>query len=115
MSKKEIALWLVLADFAALTVYAVATEGYFAFYDATLAFASASLWGVQIVVDFVVALGIALGFLIKDARERGLPYWPYVVATFALGSIAPLAYLIHRERASATRSATEPRAVAARA
>jgi hypothetical protein len=113
MSKKEIALWLVLADFAALTVYAIATEGYFGFYEATLDYATNSIWGVQVVVDFVVSLSIAVGWMIKDARERGLPYRPYVVATFVLGSIAPLAYLIHRERASA--AAPGRRVVAARA
>jgi hypothetical protein len=113
MSKKEIVLWLVLADFTALTIYAVGSEGYFAFYEATLAFAANSIWGVQIVVDFVVALAIAMGWMIKDAREQGLPYLPYVVATFVLGSIAPLAYLIHRERAS--RSASVPAGVPVRA
>jgi hypothetical protein len=115
MSKKEIGLWLVLADFAALTLYAVATEGYFAFYEATLNFATSSIWGVQLVVDFVVALAIAMGWMVKDAREKGLPYLPYVAATFVLGSIAPLAYLIHRERASRSVSSTAAAAVPVRA
>ena len=88
MSKKEIALWIVLADFTALTVYAVATQGYFGFYEATLGFVTSSIWGAQVVVDFVVALTIAMGWMIKDAREQGLPYWPYVAATLVLGSIA---------------------------
>ena len=66
-------------------LYAVATEGYFAFYEATLNFATSSIWGVQLVVDFVVALAIATGWTVKDAREKGLPYLPYVAATFVLG------------------------------
>ena len=35
-----------------------------------------------------------------DARERGLPFWPYAVLGLFLGSVGPLAYLIHRERCS---------------
>jgi hypothetical protein len=115
MSKKEIALWIVLADFTALTVYAVATQGYFGFYEATLGFVTSSIWGAQVVVDFVVALTIAMGWMIKDAREQGLPYWPYVAATLVLGSIAPLAYLIHRERASRRVISTAAAAVPVRA
>jgi len=43
-----------------------------------------------------------------DARKRDLSYWPFVALTLTLGTIGPLAYLIHRERAAAT--ATTPAA-----
>ncbi len=108
MSKKQIGLWCVMVDFVCLTAYAVFTEGYFTFVGAAIDFAGASVWGVQILCDFLVALTIALGWCVADARKRDLNYWPFVVLTLGLGAIGPLAYLIHRERVevrSATRSA----------
>jgi hypothetical protein len=33
----------------------------------------------------------------SDSSERALPFWPYVLLTLALGSVGPMAYLIHRE------------------
>ena len=106
MSKKEIGLWLVTADFVCLTVYAMFTQGYFAFVPIAIEFASSSVWGVQILADFLIALSVALGWVVADARKRGLPYLPYVALTLTLGSIGPLAYLIHRERASAPAAAS---------
>ena len=102
MGKKEIALWCVMADFVALTGYAVFTEGYFAFIEIGIAFASSSIWGAQIIADFLVAVTVALGWCVMDARKRDLSYWPFVALTLTLGSIGPLAYLIYRERAGAT-------------
>ncbi len=98
MGKKQIALWCVLGDFVVLTAYAVYAEGYFAFLNTALEFATASIWGAQILVDFLIALSVALGWVIADARKRDLAYWPFVALTLTLGSIGPLAYLIHRER-----------------
>ena len=99
MTWKQIGLWCLLGDFVALTAYAIFAEGYFAFVPASLAFATGSVWGAQVVIDFLLALGVCLGFVIADARRRGQSAWPFVVLTLTLGSIGPLAYLIHRERA----------------
>jgi len=101
MSKKQIGLWCVMVDFVCLTAYAMWTEGYFAFIGVAIDFAQSSIWGAQIVADFLVALAMALGWCVADARKRGLNYWPVVVATLTLGSIGPLAYLIHCEREEA--------------
>jgi len=98
MSKKQIGLWCVLVDFVCLTAYAVFTEGYFGFVSASIDFASASIWGVQVLCDFLIGMTIALGWCVADARKRDLSYWPFVVVTLTLGAIGPLAYLIHRER-----------------
>lgn len=54
-------------------------------------------WGKQIFADLCISLFIGWGFLRSDAKKHGLPSLPYVVATPFLGSIAVLAYLIHRE------------------
>ena len=87
MGKKQIALWCVLVDFVALTAYAVYAEGYFTFMSVALEFATQSIWGAQILIDFLVALSVALGWVIADARKRDLAYWPFVVLTLTLGSI----------------------------
>ncbi len=101
MSKKQIGLWCVMGDFVCLTVYAMFTEGYFAFIGVAIDFAGSHIWGAQILADFLIALTIALGWCVADARRRDLNYWPFVVLTLTLGAIGPLAYLIHRERVEA--------------
>ena len=108
MSKKQLALWLVLGDFVALTAWAVYSHGYLAFVPAAVDFATGSLWGAQIVVDFLLALSVALGFVVSDARRRGLAWWPFALLTLTLGSIGPLAYLIFRERQPAPAGVRQP-------
>ncbi len=101
MTKKEIVLWIVLADFVALTGYTIFTESYLAFVPFVTEMATGSFWGLQLLVDFVLAVAIGLGFVLFDARRRGLTAWPFVVLTLTLGSIGLLGYLVYRERASA--------------
>jgi hypothetical protein len=113
MSKKEIGLWLVMADFVALTAYAIFTEGYLAFVGVAIEFATSNIWGAQILADFLVAMTIALGWCIADARRRDLAWWPFAALTLTLGAIGPLSYLIHRERVerAAETPATAPAAL----
>ncbi len=101
MTKKEIVLWLVLAEFVALTGYAIFSEGFLAFVPIASEIATGSFWGLQILIDFVLAVAIGLGFVLFDARRRGLRAWPFVALTLSLGSIGLLGYLVYRERASA--------------
>ena len=45
--------------------------------------------------------------MVRDARERGLVAWPFVVLTLAAGSFGVLFYLVARElRAGVSRAAT---------
>lgn len=108
MSKKEIVLWLVFADFVAFTAWTIFAEGFTTFVPVAIAFAQGSLWGAQILVDFLLAVVIALGFVVADARQKGIAAWPWVVATCSLGSIGLLAYLIRRERAAVVTSPRSP-------
>ncbi len=108
MTKREIVLWLVLADFVALTGYTIFSEGFLAFVPIAAEIATGSFWGLQILIDFVLALAVGLGFVFFDARRRGLTPWPFVVLTLSLGSIGLLGYLVYRERASAPAAATAP-------
>ncbi len=102
MTQKEIILWIVLASFVALTGYTIYSEGLTAFVPTATAIATGSAWGLQVLVDFVLAVAIALGFIVFDARRKGLSYWPFVALTLCLGSIGLLGYLVYRERAEAT-------------
>lgn len=54
-------------------------------------------WAAQMLVDLFLSFFVAWSWLRHDARERGIAAWPYIVGTLLLGSIATLAYLIHRE------------------
>jgi hypothetical protein len=93
MTTRTLALGLVLAGFTAASFYAIEVHGYLGFFE-TLGSSTA---GVVVFTDLVIALTLAMLWMHADSRESGLPLWPYVVLTFALGSVGPLSYLIHRE------------------
>jgi hypothetical protein len=100
---KIIALALVLIGFSAITAEALVTHGYVGYFDALFSTAA----GVHVLLDAVIALTLVMIWMSRDAKERGLPFWRYAVATLFLGSVGPLAYLIHREvRERAPRAAT---------
>ncbi len=90
MNKKQIALSLVLADFVALTAYAVYHYSYMGFFEVIFANAVS----LQIFVDLVVALAFVMVWMWRDARQRGIAAAPYILLTLGLGSIGPLLYLI---------------------
>jgi hypothetical protein len=93
MNRKQIVLALVLADFAALTAWAVWQHGFVGIFQ--LAFSS---WATTLLfVDLTIALSLALVWMFGDSRERGLAFAPYALLTLAFGSVGPLLYLIRRE------------------
>jgi hypothetical protein len=53
-------------------------------------------WGLQLLVDLVIASWIALSWIVRDAASRKIRAWPFVVTTTFLGSIGLLAYLVWR-------------------
>jgi hypothetical protein len=57
--------------------------------------------GAQVLADLVIALTLVLCWLWRDARATGRNPWPWLVATLALGSFGPLAYLLTRRPAPA--------------
>lgn len=93
MNLKLIGLAFLLADFVALTAYAVYHHGYLAFFDLH----AASAIQVQILIDLVIALSFVMVWMWKDARARGIAPLPFTVMTLFLGSIGPLVYMIWRE------------------
>jgi hypothetical protein len=83
---------LVLAAFGAFSMWVVVTHGYFGF----IALAGREAWALQMLIDLLIALSFAVGWMLGDARKRGIATWPYVVVTVALGSIGILAYCVRR-------------------
>ena len=61
-------------------------------------------WALQMLLDVGIALGLFATFAIPDAKERGLPVWPYLIASVFLGSIGALGYVVHREIAAMRRA-----------
>ena len=93
MNTKTLALGIVLALFTAVSFYAIEVHGYLGFFEAL----GSSTAGIVVFIDLVIALTLAILWMWSDAREHALPVWPYLLLTFALGSVGPLSYLIHRE------------------
>ena len=83
---------LVLAVFGAFSTWVVVTQGYFGFVE----LARREWWGLQMLLDLVIALVVSIGWMNGDARKRGIATWPYIVATVLLGSIGVLAYCVRR-------------------
>ena len=112
--KKQIALAVVLADFAAFTAYVIAQTGIVGFLEA----AHGNLASLQVLIDLSIALTIVVAWMWQDARQHDINPLPYAVLTLALGSIAPLLYLVRRfgrENATAPQSTLASRPAAARA
>lgn len=102
MNKKQIALAVILADFAALSAYAVAHHGVVGFFTLHLTNSA----GIQVFVDLVIALSIVMVWMWHDARRHDINPVPYILLTLVLGSMGPLVYLIRRfGRATATATA----------
>ena len=114
MNKKQIALAVVLADFAALTAYVTAQYGIVGLFEAVFA-----NWATTLaMVDLTIALSMIVVWMWQDARQHELNPLPYALLTLGFGSVGPLLYLIRRfgrETATAPHSVLPARAHAARA
>lgn len=101
MKLKHWLIAFVLIAFLALSGYAIYQLGYIGLWQSGLT----DVGSVQILVDLIIACTIAMGWIIKDARERNLSPWPYVVMTIFTGSIGLLLYLLLRDRQIAPKQA----------
>ena len=93
MNWKLIVLLLMSLGFAALTGFSLSQVGYFGIWQAGID----NPGSLQVLVDLVIVCGLAIAWMIHDARSRGAAVWPYVLVTLVAGSFGPLAYLIGRE------------------
>jgi hypothetical protein len=100
MTMTRLLLLTVLLPFSALSVAALWQHGYWGLFEPALH----SLAAAQVLVDLVIALGLVLVWLWRDARANGRNPWPWTLLTLAAGSFGPLLYLLVRPQASASGS-----------
>lgn len=91
MRRKTLLPLLILVPFTIFTADVVLDEGL-----RGLIATHETGWGQQVFADLVIALTLFLVWMVPDARRRGLPAWPFVLATLLLGSIGALSYLVAR-------------------
>ena len=85
-------LILVLLGFSALTAVALWQHGYWGIFAPLLQ----STAGAQVLVDLVIALGLVMVWMWRDARAQGRVVWPWLLLTLVAGSFGPLGYLLSR-------------------
>ncbi len=89
-------LSLLLAAFSAFSAVALWRHGYWGLFEGQLQ----SLAGLQVLADLVIALGLFLAWMWRDARASGRNPWPWLLLTLGAGSIGALLYLVTRPRVS---------------
>jgi protein-S-isoprenylcysteine O-methyltransferase Ste14 len=103
----KLRLFSVIAVFAAFTIYTtmvVLDYGYTGF----LELAMTGGWAAQVFIDLCIALALFAIWMVPDARERGIPAWPYLLAILTTGSVGALAYLVHRTAKEQTLAPRQP-------
>lgn len=93
MSGRLMLLLVVIVGFGVLSALAVLDVGYFGIIEPHFR----SWGGAQVFFDLVILAILACIWMGNDARERGLPAWPFILVTLVLGSFGPLLYLVARE------------------
>ena len=96
----------ILAAFTAYSLWVVAGYGYTGF----LTLARAEPWGMQMLLDLVIACSFGIGWMHADAKRRGLASWPYVPVVVLFGSIGLLSYVAVRGLRAPATSAPAPAA-----
>jgi hypothetical protein len=81
---------ITFAAFGAFSLYAMWEVGLLGIWQAGMA--SVGAW--QVLLDLVVMSGVALGFIVRDARQTGRKVWPFALLTIVAGSFGPLLYLL---------------------
>lgn len=85
-------LLFILAAFTVLTGLALQAHGLRGIFEPLLT----TLAGAQVLVDLVIALGLFLVWMWRDARRLRRNPWPWLLLTLAAGSFGPLLYLLTR-------------------
>lgn len=91
----KLRLFSLIGVFAAFSIYTaiiVLDHGYTGFIELALT----GGWAMQVFIDLCIALILFAIWMFGDAKERGLPFWPYFIAILTTGSVGALAYLVHR-------------------
>ena len=83
-------LWALLLACGAYSLFALLQVGYLGLWQGGFA----NIGSTQITFDLIVAMALLLGVIARDARAAGRPFWPWLLAVLALGSIGVLIYLL---------------------
>ncbi len=83
-------LWILAAAFGAYSLWALAQVGYLGLWEGGFA----TIGGTQITFDLIVSSLLLTGFVARDCRAAGRPWWPWALLTLATGSFGTLAYLL---------------------
>lgn len=85
------AIWIfLLAGFGALNIYALGMGSW----DGLMTYlGSLGPWGTLATVDLLIALFIAIVFMVQDAAAKKINALPYVLLTLLTGSLGLLIYL----------------------
>jgi uncharacterized membrane protein len=92
MKLRLFSLIIVFAVFSVYSTMVILDHGYTGFIELALT----GGWAMQVFIDLCIALILFAIWMFGDAKERGLPFWPYFIATLTTGSVGALAYLVHR-------------------
>jgi hypothetical protein len=84
----------VLVPFSALSAVAVWEHGYVGIF----LFQFQSWAGAQVLADLVIALGLFMAWMWRDAQASSRNPWPWLVLTLVAGSFGPLLYLLTAPR-----------------
>lgn len=87
-------VWIVALAFGAFSIWVLLQVGYLGIWQGGFA----NIGSTQITIDLVIACTIAMGFVARECRARGRPWWPWVGLTLAGGSLGLLAYLLWGRR-----------------
>lgn len=88
----KITLLCILAAFAVLTGLALWHHGYWGILEPHFR----SFGAAQVLADLVIALGLFLVWMWRDAKQSGRNPWPWLLVTLVAGSFGPLLYLLAR-------------------
>ena len=93
MSKSLISLFAVLISFGVLSALALMDVGVLGILEPHF-----RTWGGgQVFADLVILAVLSCFAMVRDARERKVTVWPFIVMTLLAGSFGPLLYLVMRE------------------
>lgn len=83
-------LIVVLAVFSVVTALALWQHGYWGVLEPHF-----KSWGAaQVFLDLVIALGLFMLWMWRDARQSGRAFWPWAALTLVAGAFGPLIYLL---------------------
>jgi hypothetical protein len=89
-TRARIGIGLVLLAFIDLNAYVLWRYGLVGF----LELVTANVATIAALVDLTIALLLITAWLWRDAKARGISFFPYAALTAVLGSVGPLLYLV---------------------